>query len=380
MAYVYKQNNSQGKPYGKWKYRFTDWTGKKVKGTGTNSKKFTQNLADEAEAYHRAVRSGHLSPDAIQKKDNVDIEIAIKEYLNWGEAQGGVGGNPWNTDHLRHRKRNLNLWKEKLGLRYAHDLQNKLSCADRAIQGFRREGVAGKTINGRISSLTSFCNWLVDRDRLNKSPFVKLKNVDETPTFIRRPMLLEEFALFLDNCSDQEKLIFAVMGCYGTRKSETAKILVSYYNKSRQCIDIPASFTKNKKPATLHLTPELCGVLDVITLTKKPNDPLFDVPSHLDRVFNRILKKACIPKDIEGQGRLDLHALRTTSINLMLDTDANMKEFQDLARHSDISTSMKYYARSQAGKIADYQKEIWNSVLDETKRVPFQTQENEEKL
>ena len=169
-------------------------------------------------------------------------------------------------------------------------------------------------------------------------------------------MTLDEFGCFLRHCSDQEQLIFMIMACYGTRKSETTKILVSYYDKIRECIDIPAPFTKNKKPATLYLTSELCDALDVIAAVKKPDDSLLDVPARIDRVFNRVLNAAGIEKNIDGQGKLDLHALRTTAVNLMLNTDANIKEFQDLARHADISTSMRHYARSENDKIAGYQK------------------------
>ncbi len=49
---------------------------------------------------------------------------------------------------------------------------------------------------------------------------------------------------------------------------------------------------------------------------------------------------------------MDFHACRTTYINLLVDTGADVKTVQALARHSDPRLTMNVYARAKKSKLA----------------------------
>jgi hypothetical protein len=56
-----------------------------------------------------------------------------------------------------------------------------------------------------------------------------------------------------------------------------------------------------------------------------PERTLLHVPTQTDRCFKIDLKAAGIPKDTP-KGKLDFHALRTTYINLIMDTGLTLKD------------------------------------------------------
>ena len=50
---------------------------------------------------------------------------------------------------------------------------------------------------------------------------------------------------------------------------------------------------------------------------------------------------------------LDFHALRTTYINMLFRSKLTLQQVKVLARHSDITTTMKYYNRLGLDDVAD---------------------------
>jgi len=65
-----------------------------------------------------------------------------------------------------------------------------------------------------------------------------------------------------------------------------------------------------------------------------PASPLLFIPTRLLWSFNADLERVGLPKQ-NGEGKLDFHALRGTSITLGVEAGANLKELITLARHAD---------------------------------------------
>ena len=81
-----------------------------------------------------------------------------------------------------------------------------------------------------------------------------------------------------------------------------------------------------------------------------PEDPLLFVPTSLIRMFDQDLTRAGIPKKAIG-GKLDFHALRVAYIKLVLESDADAKDAQTLARHATPEMTLGIYGRTREGRL-----------------------------
>jgi len=80
------------------------------------------------------------------------------------------------------------------------------------------------------------------------------------------------------------------------------------------------------------------------------------VPIHPARELYRDLKRAGIPRRIDGLGKMDFHACRVAYTTLVVESGANVKEAQELLRHSTPQLTMEAYARARSerlGRVAD---------------------------
>ena len=95
----------------------------------------------------------------------------------------------------------------------------------------------------------------------------------------------------------------------------------------------------------------------------KPGDtPLLDVPSKPYVRVYRALKRAGIPKWGPG-GKVDFHALRTAYTTLAIEAGANVKEAQELARHSTPDLTMNVHGRARLGRLQELAESVGRTVL-----------------
>jgi hypothetical protein len=144
----------------------------------------------------------------------------------------------------------------------------------------------------------------------------------------------------------------------GLRLSELASI-----TPSQVCLDGPAphvklraSDEKNRRGSSLPLRNDLASDLRA-WIAERPDDtcadePIFQVPAGLVRVFDRDLAVAGIAKkDVEGRS-LDIHALRTTFATHLSLSGVSPRTAQAALRHSDIRLTMGTYTDPQLLDIA----------------------------
>jgi len=86
------------------------------------------------------------------------------------------------------------------------------------------------------------------------------------------------------------------------------------------------------------------------------------------RTFNRDLDQAGIKRDGPG-GRLFFHGLRYTFINLVIESGANVKEAQDLARHSTLDLAFNVYGRSRWDRRTELVERITEGLNFEVKKI-----------
>ena len=109
-------------------------------------------------------------------------------------------------------------------------------------------------------------------------------------------------------------------------------------------VTLEATVSKHRRKDVLPLNPELVNLLRIWLLGMKPDEPLF--PSLARRrtsvMVKKDLERVGIPYMTE-KGYADFHAAgRHTHITDLFRTGASLTEARELARHSEIQTTMRY--------------------------------------
>src|SRR5262245_29049938 len=111
MPYVFQSKRRRdGETHARFRFQYTDFRGIRRTATGTTSRSETEKFALNVQSEQDAIRKGWRPPP---KSSDVprDFGDVLKEYLAWGEAQGGRGGRPWGETHARMRRSHLDWWQ-----------------------------------------------------------------------------------------------------------------------------------------------------------------------------------------------------------------------------------------------------------------------------
>jgi hypothetical protein len=95
-----------------------------------------------------------------------------------------------------------------------------------------------------------------------------------------------------------------------------------------------------------------------------PANPLLYVPQNSATMLKKDLEAAGIPA-MTDKGKLDFHALRTAYINFVLDSGANVKTAQELARHSTPDMTMNVYGRARDEKMREAVESVGNMLFSD---------------
>ena len=381
MAYVFRTRDKSGKIHPRWRFQYTDWQGKRHTKTGTRSKKETETLAKRTESYHEEIRCGFRPPprEASVAERRPFAEV-VNEYLDWGRAQGGRRGRPWSTGHARMQRSRLTWWKKKLGLKTLKELTGCLARVEKVLRSLQNTGASGKTLNDYAASLHSFCNWCIDRDYMEEHPLKKLKRFDATPKTVRRAITPEEIACLLEVAPEHRRILYETAFCSGLRAKELKSLTVHDLDLRRGGLHLHAKWTKNRMAGFQPLPSAVLGHLtDFVesgqaaalyrrnyirhdTKYEYPEEPLLYVPSNTSRMTDQDLKAAGIPKWTE-EGKVDFHAFRVSYVSLVVETGADLKAAQSLARHTTPELTMNVYARVRGSKLTEVAEAVGRIIL-----------------
>ena len=370
MAGVRSRRRSSSK-YEGW---FINEKGRQQHFTGTRSHAETKRIAQRLEDEHRQIRLGYKPRSSLTQRSFAD---AKDEYLAWGATQGGRGGRPWGHDHARKRRERLSWWEQQLRLDMVTDLQDSLPRVESALRALHADGRAGKTISNYAESLAAFCDWAVERGYLGADPLKQLKNFDTTPQEMRRAMTPEEIQRLLAVAPSHRRLLYEVALISGLRGNELRQLAPEHLDAAAGGLHLEAKWTKSRKQQFLPLPQMLverlrdntAAALAQYHLAHKgalpptiPAQPLLYVPRDLAPKLDQDLRAAGIPKRTKA-GKLDFHALRVTYINLVIESGANPKEAQTLARHATAELTIGLYGRAADQRLAQTIDQIAQHVL-----------------
>jgi integrase len=185
-----------------------------------------------------------------------------------------------------------------------------------------------------METLVALCNWCVDRDYLEANPLRKLRRFDITPRTTRRALTREEIDRLLSVAEPDRRLLYEVALCSGLRAKELRSLKVADLDTNSNGLWLDAAWTKNRKAGFQPLPPDLVCRLAAKSAGKAPGRPLLTVPKWQGEALAWDMKRAGIPRDVPGRGKVDFHALRVTLTTLLVESGANVKEAQSLLRHS----------------------------------------------
>ncbi|HLX62350.1 MAG TPA: site-specific integrase [Planctomycetota bacterium] len=374
MPYVFLDKRK--KPY-VYRFQYTDHKGRRRTGTGTTSKPDTEQMALIAQAKERAIkRTWAVAPKPSDTPR--DAEKVIKEYLAWGESQGGHGGRPWSAEHLKHKRCRLEFWRTRLGLVLLTDiylpkvegalreLQEKGRSNKRPFGTTKAAPMTGKSLQNYAEALRSFCLWAKGRGYLEEDPLEGLAAFDTTPKVTRRALTVWEIKNILDNveCSD-DRLLFEVALCTGYRRGELAALKVRDFEAETQTLSLPAALTKGRKDARQPLPDTLAAKLTEYVQGKESDAALLVMPKRPQERLYRAMKLANVQRMAAG-GKIDFHALRTAYATLAIESGANVKEAQAMLRHSSPALTMNVYAKARNTRLAEVAENIGDKVMEST--------------
>lgn len=355
----------------KWRVVLHDHKGKRKMFTLSKNKAQAQKQADTLEHNIREIKNGlRPPPEANGPAYERPIDDVLEEYMAWGKIQGGRRGLPWDDEHAAKKIRNLQFWRDALGLAELGDVDDILRKVEGECKGMFAAGRSGKTVTNRVQDLRAMLLWCFRRGYINGNPLRELGKFNIEPTFTRRAMTLDEYRRLLLHCAPHRRLLYEVAVCSGLRENELRRLQPKDLDRDNNALRIshlvdkarmtriqyiPAplmerlvAFAEMEMAETLYRT-TYQGKGKRIGRKAPPDNPLLYVPCNTATMLKKDLEAAGIPFETD-RGRLDFHALRTAYINFLLDVGAAPKELQDLARHQTLEMTMNTYGRAHNGR------------------------------
>lgn len=383
--------DAAGKPVmlPKWRVRITLASGKKKKYTlSAPTEAGARKQAAVLEAQEWDVRSGlRPAPSPHDLNAHLHFTKVTGKYLAWGEMQGGRDGRPWARSHYR----NVRTYLEWLGvtLRFVTigDAEGCLARIEDALREVARTGrrrgkrgggampggLSGKSLQNMAAAFRAFFAWCATpgRDYLRSNPLAGLRKFNTDPRQVRRDLDEDEVQRLLAAATPAIRLLLETAICSGLRWGELRALTVHHLELDRLSLRVDASRDKARKERHQPIPERLAHALAAFaasgeakrlyrwryarrdrTAADIPAEPLLFVPSHASRMLDDLAKKAGVPK-VTPEGKLDFHALRVKYINLVVDTGADPKTVQTLARHATLHMTMNVYARAKRNRLSE---------------------------
>lgn len=351
MASIFKRESDKGNRRAKWRIAYKDETGRRRTKVGFKDRQSTERLANELEREARIKREGLVDPNDVRRQ--VAAETPIEEHLEAFETSISK-----NTG--KHVKLTLTRVRRLIAEAEIQTLADIEVESLEAVLGemLDADEIGHRTYNHYVQSMSQFCNWLVPK-RLAASPVAGMArlNPDVDVRHPRRALSPDEFSRLVQSarssdisiqCYDGEERarIYILSFMTGLRRKEIASLTPSSFklNDSPPTLTVEAACSKHRRRDVLPLHPELVEMLHEWLRGVKRTDPLF--PKLAKRrtwlMVKKDLERVGIPY-VTDEGIADFHAAgRHTHITELVRSGASLPEAKELARHSDVRTTMKY--------------------------------------
>jgi integrase len=333
--------------------------------TGCRDKSMAEQFLADLEKQADRVRAGVVTEHELAVADLMAGEIE-RHIVDYAATLTGSADHRKKTEKYIRQVATACKWNSLAAMR-RDDLE--LWLAEQT-----RRGRSARSRNAFHTAVVSFTNWCVKVKRLTMNPFARLAKADVAldRRHIRRSLSVEEIeriARAAENASQRppvkpgegdvpkghrpaERLtaggrafLWRFLVRTGLRLNEARGLTVGDLRLDGKLrgMDLPATLTKAKEAQYQPLLPDLAEGLRRLVKGRKPTDLVFAIPADIIRRFKADCKRAGIPLKDERGRVVDIHALRLSFIDALVKAGVHPRIVQMLARHSDISITMKHY-------------------------------------
>ena len=224
-----------------------------------------------------------------------------------------------------------------------------------------------QTTNDYLQAVSQFCNWMVENERLERNPFVKVKkgNPERDRRHVRRFLCAAELQYLVSATrasatvrksltGEARGLLYATGAYSGYRAKELAALVPESFQLTGDTptIELSGEFTKNGKDASQPIPKELAETLQGFIAGRTVGEAVWP-GTWIGRSAEMIQADAeaagvALTLDTkDGVQVLDFHSLRGTFATLLDSLDISLKGRQELMRHSDPRLTMNRYTRAK---------------------------------
>ena len=214
------------------------------------------------------------------------------------------------------------------------------------------------TVVNKIGFLSPFYDWLEKEDYIMKNPW-KLIDKIKVPRKQKEAFTSVELSRIRDNCTNKrDRAIVEFLCSTGVRAHELVSITFKDVNFVENEVLIRG---KGSKERFVYLSDTAKWYLDQYLKDrhyKSGNDPLFASFRKESQLTNKsledIVKNLCKPLDIHGHP----HKFRRTFCTNMINRGLKINHVQTILGHSNIQTTMGYYAIDKTNTHRSYNQVI----------------------
>jgi len=306
-------------------------------------------VAEWAREHRRQTKEAKPVGKADGKTVRIALKEALEQYEKYLEARG-------TTEKYRHKQVN---WVRKAFALMSKDRADEVepADADRLVLELKKRGLKNKTIGDYIAALKQFFRLAVERGWLEKSPVEHLKKPNvEQDARERRALSADEVRRLLEACTDEERnLLYLTAVLTGLRLRELRLLDWSMVllDAEPPRIVLPARVTKSRKKQSIPLAPFVAERLRDWRKRHGDRKFVFRIPVHIERYFSTDLTRARIERTRVADGVeqiVSFHSLRHTFECMLAEVGVPTKMRQELMRHSDVRTTMRYEHTGGDGK------------------------------
>ncbi len=349
MATIYKRSKKKGECY--W-IQYLDHKNNRLTVKGFTDKGLSEELAAKLETEARLRRTGMV--DASLDRVIEQRAIPIAEQLS--EFEGSLADN--SPQYVKLTMGQVRRIVEGCSFNALADIDAE--AVQKYLRARREEEHTGhRTYNQYLQAFGTFCSWCVVTGRLVANPMIGIERLNQAVDVRhpRRALSAEEVARLIDSArssgisiqrfnGEQRARIYLMAYLTGLRRKELGSLTPRSFalDASPATVTVAATASKHRQEDVLPLHPELVPMLREWLKGLQPGEKLFprlgQRKTHV--MVRKDLARVGIPYETE-EGIADFHASgRHTYITELLRNGVSLPEAKELARHSDIKTTMRY--------------------------------------
>jgi integrase len=376
VAGVYKRacDKKRGKA-GKWTITWVGVDGKRHTQSAFTDKGKSFTLAIQKETEAKLIREGLLAPGEAQHREAANRPLAdhIEDYRRSQLAK---------SDTVSHAKRTAHALTRLFELAEVTSINGIAPDRIQIALGRLREKFSPRTANFSLGAVRASARWAEDSERIAKAPkglkSIRKFNEEVGRSKSRRAMTLAELARLFGAARSSDPIVTARVPRTGNRlptatltgpereavhrlaagtgfRAEEIRSLTREAFRltgDEPSVKLSAEAAKNGRERIQPIRRDLAVILSPFVAKTPRGGPVFRLPAKTADMLRRDLERAGIAVKT-SEGELDFHALRGTFITTLIESGANPKVVQELARHASISTTMAFYAKAPQKTMRD---------------------------